>query len=152
MQPVGRVLAGAREALAEELAGIALTLAGQLGNLLLGWLASCNGGLCDEVLEELARRGCTDPTLDDVLSILEERSDRVDFGAALSAAPAAVQALVASGLIIARRLGGGRVELSREKLVEYARRRGAEEVAQLLERYPRLAGRLVEWLKAALGG
>ncbi|MEM3943853.1 MAG: hypothetical protein QXJ59_07185 [Thermofilaceae archaeon] len=152
MQPAGRVLAGAREALVEELAGIALTLAGQLGNLLLGWLASCNGGLCDEVLEELARRGCTDPALDDVLSILEERSERVDFGAALSAAPAAVQALVASGLIIARRLGGGRVELSRERLVEYARKRGVEEVAQLLEKYPRLSGRLVEWLRAALGG
>lgn len=148
-----RVSGAARQGVAEALVPVAVEALGQLAAYVLGWLAECSGELCEKVLEGLARRGVTDPSLEDVLLVVEEDlGGRLPVAEIYAAAPRAVKLLVAGAVIAARRLGRREwfERLTPEAAAEAARRCGAEEFARLVERFPRTSAALIEWLRGEL--
>lgn len=105
-----------------------------------------------EALELLAERCGGDPTDEDVLAVLDELADKVDLSASLSKAPLPLRYAVGSVIAAARRMWGrDRLErLTYEYALELAEREGAAQLAELMRKYPRLARRVIGWLRECL--
>jgi hypothetical protein len=107
----------------------------------------------DEVLVRLAERGLQ-PTTENVLSVLEEMHDRVDFDRALGQAddpvlrPVVSTINVVAGLV--RRFAPRDLvsKFTYENVLVQARRRGLRDVEEYLTKYPNLCRRLVDWLRS----
>ena len=108
----------------------------------------------DAVAEELARRGILNPTDEDILDVLDSMADTIDLDAAYRRAPMGVRALIDGAFIAVKRLAKPEwVErLTYEEALRVARERGKQRLAAMLERWPNLSRKVIDWVRAKLSG
>lgn len=109
----------------------------------------------DEVLRRLAERG-QQPTTENVLSVLEEMHDKVDFNAVFMSKddPVAkpVAAMLSTVLGLAKRFASRDLleKLTYDNVLAQARKRNLKDVEEYMVKYPNLCRKLVEWLRSML--
>jgi glutamate racemase len=113
----------------------------------------------DEVAVRLLDRGVSDlskASTDDILAVLEEIHDKVDFDESLKNADPltkniAVGILGTAYTLVRRFASRDLVEkFTYEKVLEQARKRGMENVERYLVSYPNLTKKLIDWLRCKL--
>lgn len=109
----------------------------------------------DEVLRRLAERG-QQPTTENVLSVLEEMHDKVDFNVVFMSKddPVAkpVAAMLSTVLGLAKRFASRDLleKLTYDNVLAQARKRNLKDVEEYMVKYPNLCRKLVEWLRSML--
>ena len=106
----------------------------------------------DAVAEVLARRGILEPTDEDVLDAIDALADTIDIDMAYRKAPLGVRALIDGAFIAVKRLAKPEwiQRLTYEEALRVAREKGKERLAYMLERWPNLSKKVIEWVRARL--
>jgi len=109
----------------------------------------------DEVLRRLADRG-QQPTTENVLSVLEEMHDKVDFNTVFMSKddPVAepVATMLSTVLNLAKRFASRDLleKLTYDNVLAQARKRNLKDVEEYMVKYPNLCRKLVGWLRSML--
>jgi hypothetical protein len=149
-----RVAESSRSALED----IAVWLVNSFIDKLLDIVAYTSAMAWSDVQQKLIEKGLTDPTADDILAVLEDMADRVDFDEALKyaehagAVGAAIETILHIGISAAKRFASRDLiqRFTYEKVLEQARKRGMEKVVEYLTRYPKLSRKLIDWLRSKM--
>lgn len=146
------------EASKSALEDIAVWIVNSFIDKMLDVVAYTSAMMWSDVQQKLVEKGLTDPTTDDILAILEEMADRVDFDESLKyaeqagAVGTAVETILQIGISAAKRFASKELiqKFTYEKVLEQAKKRGMEKVVDYLTRYPKLSRRLIDWLRSKM--
>jgi hypothetical protein len=137
---------------------IALWLTNSFLSKFLDVVAYTSASMWSEVQQKLADRGIEDPSTDDILSVLEEMSDLVDFDKSIEYAKQAglvgrvAEAMLGISVSIANRFASRELvqKFTYEKVLEQASKRNLDNVVSYLTRYPKLTRKLIDWLRVKI--
>jgi hypothetical protein len=125
---------------------------------LLDVVAYTSASMWSEVQQKLAERGLEDPSTDDILSVLEEMSDLVDFDKSIEYAKQAgivgrvAEAMLGIAVSIAKKFASRELinKFTYDKVLEQASKRNLDNVVSYLTRYPKLTRKLIDWLRGKI--
>jgi len=105
----------------------------------------------DEVQYKLLEKRL-EPTTENILSVLEELSDKIDVGASLESADdntkRVVGGMLSLGITLARRIRRDWLEkLTYENVVKQAEKRNMTELLNYLRKYPKLTSKIIDWVR-----
>jgi hypothetical protein len=107
------------------------------------------------IIDELEKRGVTDPSDKDILEATEKiYGETIDIDEAFKRVPPHLQALIGGLIVIAKRsLKKEWIEkITYENILELAEKRGLENVAEFLKSYPIMSRRIIDWLRKRVSG
>ena len=134
---------------------IALWLTNSFISKLLDVVAYTSASMWGEVQQKLAEKGIDDPSTDDILSVLEEMSNLVDFDKSIEYAKQAgtagrvAEAMLGIAVNVAKKFASRELvnKFTYEKVLEQASKRNLDNVVSYLTRYPKLTRKLIDWLR-----
>lgn len=138
---------------------VAVTMINRFLGTLLEIFALEAASKWDEVAIRLLDRGVSDPSrasTDDILSILEEIHDKVDFDESLKNADPLTKniavGIIGTACTLVRRFASRELidKFTYEKVLEQARKRGLVNIEKYLATYPNLSRKLIDWLRRKL--
>jgi hypothetical protein len=138
---------------------VAVTLINRFLGTLLEIFALEAASKWDEVAVKLLDRGFADPSrasTDDILAVLEEIHDKVDFDDSLKNADPLTKniavGIIGTACTLAHRFASRELidKFTYEKVLEQARKRGLSNIEKYLTTYPNLSRKLIDWLRRKL--
>jgi hypothetical protein len=146
-----RVADNSKQALEE----VALWLINSFIDNILDIVAYTSAEMWDEVGMRLSEKGLEDPSTDDILAVLEDMSDKVDFDKSIEYAKSAglagrvAETMLSIGIRIAKRFANRELiqKFTYDKVLEQAKKRNIDKVVNYLVKYPRLTRKMIDWLR-----
>jgi hypothetical protein len=130
---------------------VVVDLANNFINNFIEYFAYTVASNWDEVQYRLLEKRL-EPTADNILSVLEELSDKIDVGASIENADDNTKRIVGGmlslGIALAKRIRRDWLEkLTYENVVKQAEKRNMTELLNYLRKYPRLTSKIIDWVR-----